>query len=206
MSKLQNEYNRIQNWDVFVCRPRKCAALVWQKRPIGPRMLCRLPPRFCDSFVTVQEWSLNPKDESQELRLDFLHRLSLPSTTRFESPAFYAKMRACLLGGLGQITKDIQSYHLVDSLFTPEEERSILKELDFYSPPQVHPIDTAFAAAFPVHHQVNQARVVVKNLLDETESIPTAILSTDTVAQLHSMRHNRYLRRHQGNFSFIYRY
>ena len=200
MSKLQNEYSRIKNWDVFVARPRGCAALVWQKRPIGPRMLCRLPPQFCDSFVTIQEWSLDSRDGSQSLRLDFLHRLSLPSTTRFESPAFYAKMRACLLGGLGLVSKDIQSYHLIDRLFSPEEERSILKDLDFYSRPPIHPIEAAFAAAFPVHHAANQAKVVVKDLLDEAEAIPLATLSTDAVSQIHSLRHNRFMRRRQGKF------
>ena len=196
--KLQNEYRRIQNWDVFVARTKGCAATLWQKRPIGPRMLCRLPPKFCDAFVTIQEWSLQTDDESQSLRLDFLNRISLPSTTRFESPAFYAKMRAALLGGLGLVTKDIQSYHLIDRLYTPEEERSILNELGFNSRPPVDAIHAAFAAAFPAHHAANEAKVVVKELLDETETIPLATLTAEAATQLHSMRHQRYLRRHQG--------
>ena len=99
--------------------------------------------------MTVQEWSLKTDDESQSLRLDFLNRISLPSTTRFESPAFYAKMRAALLGGLGIVTKDIQSYHLVDRLYTVDEERSILNDLGFNSRPPVDAIHAAFAAAFP---------------------------------------------------------
>ena len=161
-------------------------------------MLCRLPPQFCDAFVTIQEWSLNTNDESQTLRLDFLNRISLPSTTRFESPAFYAKMRAALLGGLGVVTKDIQSFFMIDRLFTPEEERSILTELDFYARPQEDSIQAAFRNAFPAHHSANEARVVVKDVLDETETIPVASLSVETVVQLHSMRHARFQRRHQG--------
>ena len=99
----------------------------------------------------------------------------------------------------GIVTKDIQSYHLVDRLYTVDEERSILNDLGFNSRPPVDAIHAAFAAAFPVPHAAADAKVVVRELLDETETIPLATLTAEAATQLHSMRHQRYLRRHQGN-------
>ena len=162
-------------------------------------MLCRLPPHFCDGFVTNQEWELNTRDDSHTLRLDFLHRLSLPSTTRFESPAYYSRMRASLLGDVGVITKDIQSYHVVDQVYTIEEERSILKELGFYNRPPVETVHAAFVPDVNESVHSGQAKVVLTELLDETEAIPLANLTTDAVVQLHGLQHERYRRRNQGN-------
>ena len=107
-------------------------------------------------------------------------------------------MRAALLGGLGVVTKDIQLFFLIDRLYTPDEERSILTELDFYSRPPPDAIQAAFAAAYPAHNAANEAKVVIRDLLDEAEAIPVASLSVESIVQLHSMRHDRYRRRHQG--------
>ena len=176
---------------------------MWQRRPTGPHMLCRLPAHFCDGFVTNQEWELDTRDDSHILRLDFLFRLSLPSTTRFESPAYYSRMRASLLGGGGLVTKDIQSYHVIDTVFTIEEERSILKELGFYNRSPVDAVHAAFVPDASESITTGQAKVVLTDLLDETEAIPLADLSTDAVVQLYGLQNDRYRRRNQGIFLFI---
>ena len=173
------------------------APTLWQHRDIGPQMLCRLPPPFDDSFVTVQEWEFNARNQTHSLRLDFLHRICLPSTTPFESAAFYAKMRACTLGGMGLVTKEIQKYHIVDRLFTSEEAHSLLNDLGFYHSGPTDAIRDAFARI--ERCDSTNPRVVVRELLDEVETIPVAQLSSDAVADLHQLRHLRHRRRHHGN-------
>lgn len=163
-------------------------------------MLCRLPAKFCDGFVTTQEWELDTRNGSHSLRLDFLNRLSLPSSTRFESPAFYSHMRSSLLGSYGSLTKDIQSYHVIDHLFSNEEERSILRELNFYHRPPIEAIRAAFTSVESERPAPGQSKVVINELLDEAETIPLATLTTDAVVQLHALQHERYRRRSQGIF------
>ena len=197
MSKLDHEYRRIQHFDVFVVRVAGCAATLWQRQPTGPIMVCRLPPKFCDGFITVQEWEVNDDNKEQCLRLDFLHRLSLPPSTQFETTPYFAKMRACLLGGLGLVSKDIQSFHMIDKVFGREEARGILNELNFYHRAPVDVIHQAFARL--ENPRVENSHVVVKELLDEVDAIPVAQLTAETVSQLHQLRHQRYRRRNQGN-------
>lgn len=197
MSKLDHEYRRIRNYDVFVVRIAGCAATLWQRQSTGSFMICRLPPKFCDGFITVQEWEVNDDTQEQCLRLDFLHRLSLAPSTQFETAPYFAKMRASLLGGLGMVTKDIQSFHLIDKVFEREEAREILRELNFYHRAPVDAIHQAFARL--ENPPVENSHVVVRELLDDVETIPMAQLTAETVSQLHELRHQRYLRRNQGN-------
>ena len=184
-------------------RVRNTTATLWQHQVTGPQLLCRLPPPFCDQFATVQEWDLDLRDRSQSLRLDFLSRICMPATTPFESAAFYQKMKASTLGGAGLVTREVQKYHIVDRLFSPTESRLILNELGFYHRSPADPIQQAFQQ-FGQSSDNQRPSVVVRELIDDMDSIPIANITPEALTSLHDLRHQRHLRQLQGKPNFNY--
>ena len=196
---LRGDFKQVEYGDVFVVRVRNTAPTLWQRQITGPQMLCRLPPPFCDQFATTQEWDLDLRDRSQALRLDFLDRIAMPSTTTFESPAFFQKLKASTLGGMGLVNREVLKYHVVDRLFTPTEARLILNELGFYHRPPVDPIQNAFQQ-LGQSSSTSHAHVVVRELIDDLDSVPVANITPETLSTLHELRHQRHLRQFQGIF------
>ena len=159
-------------------------------------MLFRVPREFADSFVTIQEWELNANDSSQTIRIDFLNRIQLPASCPYESPAYWSRLRAATLGGIGQISREIQKYHVIEEILSPSLAREILTELGFFS---AHPIDQIREAFRPLdNHLGNQPRVNVTELMDTVEAIPYAQLTADTTVMMQHLRHQRYIRRRFG--------
>ena len=195
---MNEDFRRVLDHNLFVVRIQRSNPTVWQRDPRGHRMLFALPTPFIDSYATLQEWELNTLDGSQCIRLDFLNRISLPPTTPFESSAYYDKMRWATLGGFHQtVTKEIQRYHLIDTVFSREESHQILRDLNFYHRPQPEDWLESMTAQI-LHTPEVSPRVVVNELLDQMEAIPTARLTVDAVTQLHDLRVQRHLRQHQG--------
>ena len=158
-------------------------------------MLCRLFPPFDDAFGCVQEWELNTQTHLHTVRLDFLHRISMASTTRYDSPAYYSKFRSAVLGGANHsIRKEVQRYHIVNQLYTEQEMRQILEEYSFF---KSMPNPQLMSALEKMEHSPNlQPRVEVEEL--NPESIPTALLSAETLGTIHDRRHFQYLQRTEG--------
>ena len=198
---MNEDFRRVLDHNLFVVRIQRSSPTVWQRDPRGHRMLFVLPAPFIDSYATLQEWELNTLDGSQCIRLDFLNRISLPPTTPFESSAYYDKMRWATLGGFHQaVSKEVQRYHLIDTVFSREEGHQILRDMNFYSRPQ--PEDWLESVTAQILHTPEiSPRVVVNELLDQMEAIPTAQLTVDAVTRLHDLRVQRHLRQRQGLIS-----
>lgn len=173
---------------------------VWQRFVHGHRMLFRVPAPFTDSFPTLQEWELDPVRHYQTVRLDFLERLAMPPSTPYESAAFFDKYRAATIGGFTRsVCKEIQRYHMIDSVFSRDESLQILSELNFFkrvsSDDKWHQFLAQVDARPPPELS---ARVVVPELLDSSEAIPVANLSAEAITTLHDLRHRRHQQRRRG--------
>ena len=160
-------------------------------------MRCRLFPPFDDAFGALQEWELNTQTHQHTVRLDFLNRIAMPATTRYDSPAFYTKYKAATLGGYNYaVKKEIQQYHVVNQFFTEEEARQILTEFSFFSCLPNAKLNAAIDRSYPGERTFLQPRVEIQEL--PTEAIPTALLSAEALETIQDIRHNRYLQRIEG--------
>ena len=197
---MNEDFRRIIDYNLFVVRINRSSPTVWQRHPQGHQLLFVLPPPFVDSYPTLQEWELNTHDGSQCIRLDFLNRIALPPTTPFESPAYFDRLRWATLGGFHQtMSKEIQRFHVVDTVLSRDEGYQLLRNENFYHRPQ--PEDwTEYLTARITHTPEVSPRVVVHELLDQMEAIPTANLTVDAVTRLHDLRVQRHLRQHSGMF------
>ena len=158
-------------------------------------MLCGLMEPFDDSFACMQEWELNTHTNQHVVRLDFLHKIAMSPSTRYESPAFFQKYRAATLGGHNYaIRKEVQRYHSVDEFFSDSDMYRILSEFNFFATARDESLQPAFKQLEDSPSM--QPRVRIEEMT--TESIPTAILSAEALETIHEMRHNRYLRRNEG--------
>ena len=159
-------------------------------------MLTGLFAPFDDSFACMQEWELNTQTNQHEVRLDFLHKIAMSPSTRYESPAFFQKYRAATLGGHNYaIRKEIERYHVVHQFFSDSEMYRILAEYRFFTSTPDDPILEAFKQL--ENNPSMQPRVDIKELT--TESIPTAILSVEALETIQDFRHDQFLRRIEGN-------
>ena len=199
-TKLNTDYSRICESNLFVVRVKNSNPTIWQRHSPGHRMLLRVPAPFTDSYPTLQEWELDPTSHSQTVRLDFLERISMPPTTPYESAAYFDKFRAATIGGFSRsVIKEIQRYHMLDKVFTRDESLQVLRELDFFKRSNSDGGWHQFLVqvdASPAPELA--ARVVVPELLDMVEEIPIANLSAETLSTLHDMRHRRYRQRQRG--------
>ena len=201
VNRLTREFVRVKEGDLFCVRVKRTSPSIWQRRHIAgdvcvPQLLFRVPQSFSDSFVTIQEWELNERSKSQCVRIDFLNSIQLPPSCPFESPAYWSRLRAATLGGLGQISREMQCYHVIETIIPPATAREILTQVGFYS---THPIDTIREAFKPLeNHLGNQPRVVVNELMDTSDAVPTAELTADSCVMLQHIRHQRYIRRRFG--------
>ena len=159
-------------------------------------MLFRVPQKFADSFVTVQEWELNTKTRSQTVRIDFLNRVQLPATCPYESPAYWSRLRAATLGGLGQISREVQEYHVIEQIIPPSTAREILTELGFYSARPVDQIRQAFPST--IVRTYNSQSQNEPETMDTLESTPQAEITADSRVMLQHMGSPRYIRRRFG--------
>ena len=195
---MRTDYRRIRSHDLFIVRIRNSGPTVWQKRGDQLRMLCGLSEPFNDSFACMQEWELNTHTNQHVVRLDFLHKIAMAPSTRYESPAFFQKYRAATLGGHNYaVRKEVQLYRSVDEFFGDSEMYQILSEFDFFATTRDESLHSAFKQLEDSPSM--QPRVQIEEL--NVEAIPTAILSTDALETIHDLRRNRYLRRHEGNQS-----
>ena len=163
-------------------------------------MLCRVPTPFVNAFATLQEWELNRQTGDQLVRLDFLSRISMPPSTPYESAAYYEKLRSATIGGFNRsISKEIQRFHLIDSLFSRDESLTILRELNFFRRPagDWEQFIAQIESTTP-DTSMGQSAVVLPDLLDVVETIPVASLTTETVVQLHDLRNRRFQRLQTG--------
>ena len=193
---MNTDYVRVKEGDLFCVRVKRSSPTIWQRRRHGAQLLFRVPNHFSDSFVTIQEWELDPKNSSQTVRIDFLNRVQLPATCPYESPAYWSRLRAATLGGLGQISREIQVYHVVEKVLQPKVAREILQELGFFTPQPVDPIHEAFR---PLNNHLGmQPQVKLNELMDSVEEIPYAQLSADTCVMMQHLRHQRYIRHRFG--------
>ena len=155
-------------------------------------MLCGLFEPFQDSFACMQEWELNTQTNMHTVRLDFLHKIAMAPSTRYEGPAFFQKFRAATLGGHNYaIKKEIQRYHVVNQFFSDGEMYRILAEYQFFASIPDDPIREAFREID------NSSRLQPKVEIEElpVEAIPTAILSVEALETIQDLRHSQYLRR-----------
>ena len=198
--KLNNDFTRILEANLFVVRIRNSNPTVWQRFAHGHRLLFRVPAPFSDAFPTLQEWELDPVSRFQTIRLDFLERLAMPPSTPYESAAYFDKFRAATIGGFNRsVCKEIQRYHMVDRIFTRDEALQVLRELNFFRRVSSDNGWEQFLAQVESRPAPElSARVVVPELLDSYESIPVANLSAETITTLHDMRHRRYLHQQRG--------
>ena len=196
---MNHDYTRIIDANLFLVRIKNSCPTVWQRHPHGHRMLFRVPAPFVDTFPTLQEWELDPTNHVQTVRLDFLSHLAMPPSTPFESAAFYEKYRSATIGGFNRsVCKEIQRFHLVSQLFTRDEALSVLREVDFFKRPSNDSWHEFLAKTDAAPASELSPSVVVPELLDLSESIPVAHLSTESVIQLHDLRHRRYLERQRS--------
>ena len=193
---MNTDFQRVKVGDLFCVRVKRTSPSIWQRRRHGAQLLFRVPREFSDSFVTIQEWELDPKTSAQTVRIDFLNRIQLPATCPYESPAYWSRLRAATLGGLGQISREIQQYHEVSQILSPTLARDILNELGFFTARPVDPIREAFRPL--TNHLGDQPRVHVAELMDTVEEIPYAELTADTCVMLQHLRHQRYIRHRFG--------
>ena len=193
--RLKTDFNRVRPYDLFVVRVKNSTPTVWQRQGDRLRMLCRLFPPFDDSFACLQEWELNTQNHQQVVRLDFLHKIAMPPSTRYESAAFFTKYKAATLGGFNYaIKKEVQRYHVVNQLYSEAEMHQILHDVGFYQTIPDDPIQVSFEQIW--NSSSMQPTVEIEELV--TESIPTALLSSAALETIQDFRHNRFLERQEG--------
>ena len=192
---LRTDYRRIRAYDLFIVRIQNSSPTVWQRQGNHLRMLFGLFAPFDDSFSCMQEWELNTQTNEHEVRLDFLHKIAMSPSTRYESPAFFAKYRAATLGGHNYaIRKEIQRYHVVNQFFSDGEMYRILAEYQFFASVPDDPIREAFRELDDSSHM--QPKVEIEEM--PIEAIPTAILSVEALETIQDLRNEQYLRRTEG--------
>ena len=190
--KLIQDFPFLVNGDVFILRIHNSSATIWQRRSDGNHLLFRIPPPFSDAFGCIQEWELKPATGQQILRLDFLFRIAQPPSTGFEGVAYHCNMRSALSGGLdGSVNRNLQRYYVVDHIFTDDEARSILNNLQYYEQPH-HPdyhwtqfLNQTENRDGPV------ARIEVAELIDTLDHYPASTLSDSALRQLQEIRYRR---------------
>ena len=192
-SRLNTDFSRVKSGDLFCVRIQRTSPTIWQRREYGAELLFRVPHNFVDSFVTIQEWELNPKTHSQTVRIDFLNRVQLPVTCPYESPAYWSRLRAATLGGLGQISREVQEYHVVEQIIPPSTAREILTELGFYS---ARPLDQIQQAFPPIY---NPQSTQGSENMDTCEITPQAELVADSHVMLQHLRNQRHIRERYGH-------
>ena len=199
-NKLNNDFRRVIDYNLFVVRIQRSYPTLWQRHPQGHRMLFQLPNPFIDAFATMQEWELNTHDGSQCIRLDFLNRIALPPSTPFESPAYFDRLRWATLGGFhASVSKEIQRFHIVEDIFSRDMGYQILRDLNFYHRPQPEDWREYFTTQVTEAQEVSP-RVVVSELLDNMDTIPTAHLTMDALSTLHDLRYQRHRTTLRGKF------
>ena len=196
--RIKTEFHRIRPHDLFVVRVQDSAPTLWQRKADRCVMLCRLFSPFDDSFACLQEWELNTQTHQHTVRLDFLNRIAMPSTTRYDSPAFYSKYKAATLGGYNYaVNKEIQQYHVINQFYTETEAHQILSEFSFFKCLPNAKLNAAIDRSYPGEPTFLQPRVKVQEMA--TESIPTAMLSAEALETIQDIRHSQYLQRTEGN-------
>ena len=98
---------------------------------------------------------------------------------------------------MGLITHEVQKYHIVDRLFTPTESRLILNEIGFYHRSPTDPIQAAFQR-LEDQTAPNRPSVIVRELIDDLDSVPVAEITPEALTTLHDLRNQRFTRRFQG--------
>ena len=162
---------------MFVVRVHASAPTIWQRAGDRLKMLCRLFPPFDDAFCCLQEWELNTQTHQQQVRLDFLHKIVMPSSTRYESPSFFSKYRAATLGGHNYaINKEIQRYHVVNQLYTDQEMQSILNGFSFFQTAANPQLMAALEELTPTPLPVRPPVLVAEKADEPT---PTALVSVE---------------------------
>ena len=195
-SRIRIDFQRIRPYDLFVVRIQHSSPTLWQKRGDQLKMLCGLFEPFIDAFACVQEWELNTQTQEHTVRLDFLHKIAMAPSTRYEGPAFFSKYKAATLGGHSYaVKKEIQRYHVVNQFLSDGEMYRLLAEYQFFASVPDDPILEAFKDLDDSARM--QPRVEIEELT--TESIPTAILSMEALETIQDLRHDQFLRRMEGN-------
>lgn len=180
--------------DLFCVRIRRTSPTIWQRREYGAELLFRVPHQFENLFVVVQEWELNSLTHAQTVRIDFLNRVQLPATCPYESPAYWSRLRAATLGGLGQISREVQEYHVVEQIIPPGTARELLTEIGFYS---ARPLDQ-IRQAFPSTLIQSTPAVQNSNQMDTCEIVPQAKVTADSDVMFQHLQEQRYIRRRFG--------
>ena len=174
-------FNQMMLGDVFQARVSGSVPLIFQYGPAQTRLICPVPSPFADSFPVVQEWEQPATGRSQVLRLDYLHHI--PLGPNIQNPANLSKLKAALdIHDHTDLTREVQMYHSINSIYTLAQGAHILMQLGFYRTrenqgPKPVPLGPAVL------------RVAVNELTSEMEQYPAKVFSDQALRELQDLRY-----------------
>ena len=168
--------------DVFQVRVNGSVPLLFQFGPERTRLLCPVPSPFADSFPVVQEWEKPATGRSYVLRLDFLNHI--PLGPNIQSPSNLYKLKAALnMRDHPDLTREVQVYHTVNSIYTLAQGANILMQLGFFRTREnqgPNPIPLGPAVL----------RVAVSELANEMDQLPASAFSDQALREMQNIRYH----------------
>ena len=166
--------------DAYQCRINGSIPLIWQFWPGRPQLVCPVPNHFVDCFPVCQEWQQLSNGQGYILRMDYLHYLPLPAGPNIHSVGNLFKLKAALnIDANTNLTREVQTYHVINSIYDMPKRTSILMGLGFFRGSET---------PLPVHRPLPVLRVQIPELTSEMDSMPSSVFSDQALRELQQVR------------------
>ena len=187
-------YSKMKTGDIFQTRIQGSIPLIWQKWPVNPQLLCPVPTHLAESFPVVQEWQLLSDNSGFILRMDYLNYVPLQGGPNIHSAANLFKLKAALnIGADSNLIREVQQYHIVDSVYDTTRRTQILMNLGFFRGPMS---STLIRRPTPV------LRVEIPELTTTMNQMPPEVFSDQALRELQGIKYRLQQKQQNRGSSF----